>query len=405
MVHVSDAKDENHDILNALRKSVRDEPESGIVNAANYVWKLGREAIPMWVGEGSEPTPEFICRAAVDALARGETFYTHQRGIPELRNALASYHERHYGKPFDAENFYVTVGGMGAIQIAVQAVAEAGSEIVIPSPAWPNYAAPMRMHQVTPVEVPMRFANGTWHIDLDRLLGAVTDKTRAIAINSPSNPVGSVVGDEELIAIRDFCRNKGIWIIADEVYHRFFYPVKPGAGAIAPSFQNHCDAEEQVIYVNTFSKNWAMTGWRMGWMQAPQAMGQKIENLIQYNTSGVPSFMQPAGVTALNEGEDFVAKQVAHCKEGLDIVLSTLGRRNDIAYQRPEGAFYYFFKVDGIEDSTAAIRTWIDEIGVGLAPGTAFGPGGESWFRMCYAGAHEDLRTACERLSGWLDRR
>ena len=359
----------------------------------------------MWVGEGSSPTPEFICRAAVESLARGETFYTWQRGIPELREALARYHARHYAKPFNAENFYVTGGGMQALQTAIQAIAGAGSEIVMPSPAWPNHAAPLRMLEVKPVEVPMNFSNGRWQLDLDQIFDAVNADTRAILVNSPSNPVGMVVGDDELIAIRDFCRKRGLWIIADEVYGRIYYPLTPGAGKVAPSFQNHCDAEEQIIYVNTFSKNWAMTGWRMGWVQAPEVIGQQIENLIQYNTSGVASFMQPAGIAALDQGEEFVESQVAHCAAGLDYLTSALGQRDDISVQRPDGSFYYFFKVDGITDSVAAIKTWIDEINVGLAPGTAFGEGGEGWFRLCFACSHENLHEAAERLCQWLDHR
>ncbi len=392
-------------VFNALKHDVRDEPESGIVHIANYVWAKKNPIIPMWVGEGTAPTPDFICKAAVESLARGETKYTFQRGIPQLREALARYHERHYHKPFDMENFCVTIGGMHGIQTALQAIAPAGSEIIIPSPGWPNYAAPIRMAQIVPVEVPMDFTHGEWKLDLDKLFAARTDKTVAIAVNSPSNPVGSIYTDEELIAIRDFARLHGLWIIADDVYGRFYYPRSGETGKIAPSLQSHCDAEEQVIFVNTFSKNWAMTGWRLGWMQAPKAIGQQLESLIQYSVSGVPSFLQPAGVAALDEGDEFVAAQVAHCKSGLDIILDTLGRRNDIRYQRPEGAFYFFFSVDGIEDSANQVKTWIDEIGVGLAPGTAFGPGGENWFRMCFAGSHENTREATERLNAWLDKR
>jgi aspartate/methionine/tyrosine aminotransferase len=398
-------RDENHTVLDTLKPAVRDEPESGIVNTANYVWKKGGGVIPMWVGEGSVPTPEFICRAANASLARGETFYTWQRGIPELREALARYHTRHYGKQFDPENFYVTSGGMQAVQTAVQAVASAGSEIVMPSPAWPNHAAPLRMHEVKPVEVPMRFSNSHWHLDLDQLFDAVNARTSAIIVNSPSNPIGMVIEDDQLIAIRDFCRKHGLWIIADEVYGRFYYPQDPNGPKIAPSFHSHCDAEEQILYVNTFSKNWAMTGWRIGWVEGPRAIGQQLENLIQYNTSGTATFMQHAAVAALDEGEEFLATQVAHCAAGLDYLSETLGQRSDVQVQRPDGSFYYFFKVDGITDSGAASKRWIDEINVGLAPGTAFGNGGDGWFRMCFAGSHENLHEAADRLGTWLDNR
>ncbi len=392
-------------VFEALKPDVRDEPESGIIRVANYAWQA-EDAIKLWVGEGDLPTPEFICNAASEALARGETFYTWQRGIPQLREALGRYHNRLFGVPNDPENYFVTGGGMQAIHLALQAIGGAGDQLVIPSPAWPNYAAPMRMLQIEPVEVPMAFENDAWQLDLDRLFDAVTDKTRAICLNSPSNPLGKVTSAEELIAVRDFCRKRGIWLLGDEVYSRFYYPGDGDNRTIAPSLLECCDPEERLILANTFSKNWAMTGWRIGWLQAPQSIGQVIENLIQYNTSGVASFMQSAAAVALDEGEPFMAQQLERAQTGLQIVLDTLGARSDVHYQKPEGAFYFFFRVDGMDSSDANTRRMIDEAGVGLAPGTAFGPGGEDgWYRLCFARSHDSLRTAMDRLCSWLDKR
>ncbi|MEM7427605.1 MAG: pyridoxal phosphate-dependent aminotransferase [Pseudomonadota bacterium] len=388
----------------ALKPAVRTEPESGIVRVANRAW--GRpDVIKLWVGEGDLPTPSFICDAATRAMANGETFYTWQRGIPPLREALARYHERLYDVPCDPGNFYVTHGGMQAIHLALQAIAGAGDQIVIPSPAWPNYPAPLRMLQVEPVEVPLGFSDGAWQLDLDRLFDAVTEKTRAIALNSPSNPLGKVVREDELIAVRDFCRRRGIWLLGDEVYARFYYPGPGDNRQVAPSLLECTDPEERLILANTFSKNWAMTGWRIGWMQAPKKIGQQIENLVQYNTSGVTSFAQPAAVVALDEGEPFLAEQIERARGGLNIVLETLGARDDVQFQEPEGAFYFFFRVDGLDSSEDTINRMIDEAGVGLAPGTAFGPGGDGWFRICFARSHDSLRQAMERLCNWLDGR
>ena len=392
-------------VFQALKPDVRDEPESGIIRVANYAWQA-EDAIKLWVGEGDLPTPQFICDAASAAMARGETFYTWQRGIPQLREALGRYHARLFGVPNDPENYFVTGGGMQAIHLALQAIAGAGDEVVIPSPAWPNYAAPMRMLQIKPVEVPMLFEAGTWQLDLDRLFDAVTDKTRAICLNSPSNPLGKVTSPDELIAVRDFCRRRGIWLLGDEVYSRFYYPHEGDNRTVAPSLLECCDPEERLILANTFSKNWAMTGWRIGWLQAPQSIGQVIENLIQYNTSGVASFMQSAAAVALDEGEPFMAQQVERAQTGLNIVLDTLGARSDVQYQKPEGAFYFFFRVEGMDSSETTTRRLIDEAGVGLAPGTAFGPGGEDgWYRLCFARSHESLQTAMERICTWLDKR
>jgi len=391
-------------VLAALKASARVEPESGIIQIFNY----GRDRegiIPLWVGQGDLPTPKFIYDAAVKSLEDGETFYTYQRGLPPLRQALAEYHEGLYGKPFDAENFFVTGSGMQAMQTAIQAVAGEGDKIILPSPAWPNYPAPLRLAGVRPVEVPMQFANRAWSLDLDRLFDAVTDKTRAICINTPSNPLGWVMKADQILAIRDFCRARGIWIVADEVYARFYFGPGADTGTLPPSFHDVCDPEEQFLMVNTFSKNWAMTGWRVGWLQAPRAMGQVVENLIQYNTSGTAAFMQRACITALEQGDELLAQQVAQARAGRDIVCSALKDLPGVHFAEPDGAFYLFLSVDGAGDAVNFAQRMIDDIAVGVAPGTAFGPGGEDFMRLCFARSASSLQEAMDRLTGWLKTR
>jgi aspartate/methionine/tyrosine aminotransferase len=391
------------DIAGAIRVEARREPESGIISIINY----GRDRdgiIPLWVGQGDTPTPQFIFEPAVESLHAGETFYTYQRGIPELRQGLADYHGRLYGRSFDAENFFVTGSGMQAMQTVVQAIAGTGDEIVLPSPAWTNYPAPLRLAGVVPREVPMTFENGRWSLDLDRLFDAVTERTRAIFVNSPSNPLGTILSAQEILAIRDFCRARGLWIVSDEVYARFYYGPGAERGALPPSFLDVCDVEERFLSINTFSKNWAMTGWRVGWMIAPRSMGQVIENLIQYNTSGTAQFMQRACVTALQEGEPFVAEQVAQARLGREIVCEALRAIPGVRFHEPEGAFYLFFSVDDAGDVNEFARRMVDDIAVGVAPGTAFGPGGEGFMRLCYARSAESLREAMQRLTGWLEK-
>jgi aspartate/methionine/tyrosine aminotransferase len=384
-------------LLASITKAARDEPDSGIITAAMH--GFGRpQVIPLWAGEGNVPTPEAFCRPAIESLLKGETFYTWQRGIPELRDALARYHSRHYGRSFDHENFFVTGGGMQSIQTIIQMIAGEGDEIVIPTPAWPNYAGPIRLQGSVPVEVAMDFANGRWHLDLDRLFGAITPRTRAICINSPSNPVGWTAGRDELIAIRDECRRHGLWIIGDEVYSRFYY----GPGKRAPSFLDVCDTGERLLLANTFSKNWAMTGWRVGWLQAPKALGAAIERIIQYNTSGTAAFLQRGCVVALDEGEAFVEEQVAKARANRDLVTAHLGTLPQLRFEPPEGAFYLFFGVAGMTDSLKTALRIIDEAGVGFAPGGTFGPGGEGFLRMCFLRDSAKLGQALERFCNWL---
>ena len=269
----------------SLTAPARDAPESGIVEVMNYGRRRGN-VMGLWAGEGDLPTPEFIYRASMRSLEAGETFYTWQRGIPELRAALARYHERQFGRAFAPGRFFVTGGGMQAIQIAIAALAGTGDEVIVPSPAWPNFAAAAGISGASPVFVPLDFDGARWALDIDRLLGAIGPATRAVFINSPSNPTGWTASLDELRAILAEVRRRGLWIIADEVYNRYVY-----ANERAPSFHDIADEGDRIIFVNTFSKNWAMTGWRIGWIGAPEALGPVIENLIQYSTSGVAAFM------------------------------------------------------------------------------------------------------------------
>ena len=382
-----------HSLVDDLRPEARRAPESGIVEAMNY-GRLRDGMIPLWAGEGDLPTPAFIAEAATRSLAAGETFYTWQRGIPELREALARYHARLYGREFSAEEFFVTGSGMQAIQIAIAMVAGAGDEIVIPTPTWPNAAAATGVIGAHAVEVPMGFGNDGWALDLDRVAAAVTPRTRALFIVSPSNPTGWTASREELQALLALSRKHGIWVIADETYARFWY----GAGDRAPSFLDVMDPLDRVLFVNTFSKNWAMTGWRVGWIAAHPSLGQVVENLIQYSTSGVAAFMQRAAVAALERGESFTTHQIARARRGRDIVAEALGSTGRCRFALPDGAFYLFFKVDGETDTRRLVLRLIDEARVGLAPGTAFGAGGDAFVRLCFARNAEQLQTAADRL-------
>jgi aspartate/methionine/tyrosine aminotransferase len=384
------------DLLAALRREAREAPNSGIVEVMNY----GRNRpglIPLWAGEGDLPTPDFICEATSRSMRAGETFYTWQRGIPDLRAALARYHTRHFGRQFSPERFFVTGGGMQAIQIAIAAVAGSGDEVLVPSPAWPNFAAAAGISGARPVFVELDFDGGRWSLDLDRLAAAITPATRAIFINSPANPTGWTAKEDELRAILAIARERGVWIVADEVYNRFVFE-----GARAASFYDIAAADDRILYVNTFSKNWAMTGWRIGWISAPEILGDVIENLIQYSTSGVAGFMQRGAVAALEDGEAFVGEQIGRARAGRDIVCGGLDGSNRARFAWPDGAFYLFFAVEGVADTARIGLDLVDEANIGLAPGTAFGPGGAPFVRLCFARKADDLIEATRRLAGWL---
>jgi len=388
------------DFLATLRPEALGAPPSGIVEVMNY----GRQReglIPLWAGEGDLPTPAFVCEAATRSLAAGETFYTWQRGIPELRAALARYHERLYGGTCAPERFFVTASGMQAIQIALTALAGPGDEVLVPSPAWPNFAAAVGVRGARVVDVPMTFGNRGWILDVERLADVVTPATKAIFLNSPCNPTGWTATREELAAVLALARERGIWIVADEVYGRFVWD----GSARAPSFHDVATPEDRVIFVNTFSKNWAMTGWRVGWIEAPPEIGDVLENLIQYSTSGVAVFVQRAAVAALDHGEGFLAHQVARIAESRKILTDTLAATGRARFVAPVGAFYLFFGVEGEDDTSKLGLRLVDEAGIGLAPGTAFGPAGNGFLRLCFARGPESMREASRRLADWLNGR
>ena len=383
-------------LLDAIRPEIKALPESGIVEVVNYA-RLKKDLVQLWVGEGDKPTPAFIADAAIAALRRGETFYTYQRGIPPLRQALADYLNRSYAAKIDPERVYVTVGGMQAIKETVQMLVNPGDEVVIPAPCWPNIAAAVEIMAGVPKHVPLTFGNRGWTLDLERLMEACGPKAKAIFLNSPGNPTGWMLTKAEQQSLLDFARKRGIWIVADEVYGRLVYDRKA-----APSFLEIADPDERVIVVNTFSKNWAMTGWRMGWVVASKRLGQVYENLVQYNTSGVPTFLQYGAVAALNEGDAFLAEMVARCAKGRDMVTEAFARLPRIRYAPPAGAFYAFFSVEGEPDARALAFKLVDRANVGLAPGTAFGPSAPNFLRLCYACSLDRLGEGLARLEAAL---
>jgi aspartate/methionine/tyrosine aminotransferase len=394
------ASSPERDFLAEIRPAMRDVTPSGIVEVFDY--GRGRQGlIPLWVGEGDLPTPPFISAAAKASLDRGETFYTAQAGIPDLREAIAAYMTRIYGAApgggaFSPKRFFVTIGGMHAVEIATRLIAGPGDEALIPSPAWPNFVGAVESSGARAVSVPLG-KTGRWSLDPERLAAAATPATRIIFFNSPANPTGFVATREEIAATLDLARRLNIWIVADEIYGRLTYD-----GKRAPSFHDVMTPDDKVLFVQTLSKNWAMTGFRIGWLEAPPALGPAIENLVQFTTSGVPVFTQRAAIAALTEGDAFLASQIERCRSSRDILCEGLAATGRVRFFEPEAAFYLFFAIEGFSDSRALAFRLIDEAGVGVAPGAAFGPGGEEYLRVCFARDPNEIAEATRRIARWL---
>ena len=370
---------------------------SGIVEVFDY-GRNKQGLIPLWVGEGDLPTPAFIVDAAKASLDRGETFYTYQAGVPELRAAIARYMAANYGSPPTPERYFVTIGGMHALDIAVKLTVGPGEEAVILSPAWPNFAGVLAANGAQAVFAPLD-PGPTWRLDPERLAAAITPRTRAIFFNSPANPTGYVATREELTAVLEIARANGLWIVADEIYGRLVYGM-----ARAPSFHDVMENDDRILFVQTLSKNWSMTGWRIGWLEAPPELAPVIENLIQFSTSGVPVPAQRAATAALDGGETYVTASVTRLAECRDIMARGLAATGRVSFAMPLGAFYLFAHVADEPDSRSLALRLIDEAGIGVAPGFAFGPGGEGHLRLCFACAPERVAEATRRFSSWLAR-
>jgi aspartate/methionine/tyrosine aminotransferase len=385
-----------------IRSQIEALEESKIVE----VWQLGfgrPNLIPLWVGESDLVTPPFIRQAAGKALEEGRTFYSHKRGEPPLREALLGYTNRLYGAPgrpapVDLDRIFVTSAGMNGIMMVMECLIDPGDEVVAVTPVWPNIFAAARIMGAATKPVALTLGPGGWRLDLDKLFAACGPRTRALFINSPGNPTGWMMTGAEQRAVLEFCRKRGLWLIADEVYARFVYDGRKAA----PSFLEIAEAEDDLVVVNSFSKPWAMTGWRLGWLTVPQKLGDALNKVVEFNTSGTAPFLQYGALAAIERGEGFVNEMVERCRTGRELVFQALQAAPRVTLARPEAAFYAFFKVAGVADTVRFCKDVLLKADVGLAPGDAFGPGGEGCVRLCFANSPGRLSEAMRRLTPLL---
>ena len=353
--------------------------------------------LAFWAGESDEPTPAFIRRAAQASLDAGEVFYSQNLGIPELRETLAAYTSALHEGSFSPDCIAVASSGVSALMLASQLLLDPGDRAVEVVPLWPNLQEIPRILGAQTITVPLRFGE-QWTLDLDQLLDALTPRTRAVYINSPSNPTGWTITREAQKAILAHCRRHGIWIVCDDAYERMYY----GEGGVAPSFLDIAEPEDRVIGANTFSKSWLMTGWRLGWLVVPPALAPDLAKLIEYNTSCAPVFVQRAGVAAVKDGEPVVAHSRERFRRARDFLVKALKETEKVHVSLPAGAMYAFFRVEGMTDSLAFCKRLVREAGLGLAPGSAFGPEGEGFVRWCFAASEERLAEGVARLRRFL---
>ncbi len=348
--------------------------------------------LAFWVGEPDEPTPEFIRKAGMDSIAAGETFYTYNLGIPSIRQALADYVTRLHEKT-EVEQIAVTSAGVNALMVASQLIVEAGDRVVV-VPLWPNLQEIPRILGAEVETAGLKFSPSGWKLDLQELLEKLKPGTKALYLNSPNNPTGWTIGREEQKTILEHCRKHGIWIFADDAYERIYF----GDGGVAPSFLDIADKKDKVLSANTFSKTWLMPGWRLGWLVVPRELAADLAKLIEFNTSCAPVFVQRAGTAALKEGEPVIARTVERFRRARDFLIKELKTLEDISAATPSGTMYAFFRVEDVSDTLDFCKRLVREVGLGLAPGSAFGPHGEGFLRWCFASGEPRLADGISRL-------
>ncbi len=370
--------------------------ESSIRTIANF-GMTQPDVTPLWFGESDIPTPEFIRQAASDSLSQGDTRYTPNNGAPALRRALADYQRRLYHTPFDENNIVVTVSGTNAIMLAAQTCISAGDKVVVITPVFPTLFAVPELLGAEVVQHPLIQVDNRFELDLDALFSQAKD-AKAIIINSPANPTGWCASQQEVEAICQFARTHHVWVIADEVYARHTYETES-----APSFCQFMKESDPIIVCNSFSKAWSMTGWRLGWLTLPKSITPTATKLIEYNVSCAPGFVQAGGLAAVTQGESFIEQSRERYTQARALVLKWLSNIPGTTLYDMPATFYAFLKIEGLGDNSQPyILQMIEKAKVGVAPGEAFGQGGEGHLRICYGCDLKRLNQALSQLREYL---
>lgn len=348
------------------------------------------------VGEPNFDTPSHIVEAAIASLRDGETRYSANAGIPEFRQAIARHYGQRWGRELDDRNVMVAVGGMEALLLAMSTVLDGGDDILVPDPAYPNYHGQIHMLGARAVRVPLSPENG-FRLTAAAVEAHLTPKTRAVLVNSPSNPLGVMIAEEELRALAELADRHNFVLISDEVYDRIVYDGRAhlSVAALDPSF-------ERFLIVNSLSKSYAMTGWRSGYVIGPKQSIAPMPHIQEGITSCLPVFIQRAGIAALEGPESATLEMVDAYQRRRDLVVAGIREIPGLDCEVPEGAFYLFADIRGTGLSSQAFADGLlEQQRVAVIPGTAFGANGEGFIRISYAASEATIATALAGISAF----
>ena len=383
-----------------MRQAILDLQASRIRDVANA--GLGRsDVLAFWFGESDEVSPAFIRQAAIDSLQSGETFYAHNLGLPELREAISLEMQQRHGAGIGVDRIAVTSGGVNALMLAMQAIVNPGDEVVVVTPVWPNLTSQPVILGAQLKTVCLEPKQGRWTLPMEKLLVAVTTQTRLLVVNSPNNPTGWTLTRAEQQTLLDHCRRTGTWILSDEVYENLYY--LPTENRCAPSFLDIASPQDRLVVAHSFSKSFLMTGWRLGWLVMPAAMTEHMGKLIEFNTSCASVFVQRAGIAAMQRAGDIVPQVVMQMQACRDRLFAELGSIPGLDLAVPDGGMYAFFSIPGLTDDLQTAKRLVAEAELGLAPGSAFAPEAQGWLRWCFASQDQNrLGEGARRLKTWL---
>ena len=355
--------------------------------------RAGKKIYHFEVGRPDFDTPKVIKDATIKSIEDGDVFYTSNYGIMPLREAVAEKLRNENNLDYTAKEVLITAGASESIYDSYSLILEEGDEILLPNPCWPNYVNAAYIMGAVPVRYSLAEEND-FQIDFDELEGLVTEKTKAIVIINPSNPIGSMFTLETLEKLADFAKKKDILVISDEIYEKIIYGNKKHI-----SIASLDGMKERTITINGFSKTYSMTGFRLAYIAAPEEFIRVLNIIHQHNTSCATSFVQHGGITALKEGGDASEEMVKEYKRRRDYIVEKVNSIEGLSLNAPDGAFYAFINIKGLGVSSEEFCNYLlDEECVAIVPGTVFGSAGEGFVRFSYASSYEDIVEGLNRM-------
>jgi aspartate/methionine/tyrosine aminotransferase len=375
------------------------EAKESLIRQIGNVAEQVEKPYKLYFGESDLETPEFICQAAFEAMRSGHTFYTPTAGYMDLRRAIVEKFEQVHGVRYDPSEVICTAGGVMAINHAIHALVQPGDNVVIVEPGWPVFASILTLIGAEGRTAALRRTDGGFELDLDQVRSVVDSRTKVLIVNSPSNPTGWIISDAEQRALWELALEHDFVILSDEVYDRIVFD-RP----VAQSFANVATDKDHLVVVNSFSKTYNMTGWRLGYALTSEPLTKLMTKLQEFVVSNPAAMVQRAGIVALRDGDGYVQEIRGRYARQRELVTNTLRGIPNLSLPEPMGGFYAFPEVIGLRDSLAFAKKMLLETRVGMAPGIAFGAAGEGYMRMCFAASESVLVPALEGFKGFLEK-